>query len=153
MVEPAPTEVWFYHLERSTLEQVLPELLERTLKRGWRAQVRVSGNDLRDEIDEWLWTWREDSFLAHGLEHDPYPARQPILITSSPENLNKAQALFIIDQSEIGELEGWVRCFIIFDGRDDMATSRARDTWRRLKDSPVELAYWKQTDGGWQRAA
>ena len=33
-------EVWFYHLERSTADEVLPELLRRTLDRGWRALVR-----------------------------------------------------------------------------------------------------------------
>ena len=33
------TEVYFYHLERRTLEEVLPTLLERSLERGWRAAV------------------------------------------------------------------------------------------------------------------
>ena len=33
-------EVWFYHLERTGLEQALPELLNKTLARGWRALVR-----------------------------------------------------------------------------------------------------------------
>ena len=36
MSEPA-CDVWFYHLERTTLDQALPELLEKTLARGWRA--------------------------------------------------------------------------------------------------------------------
>jgi hypothetical protein len=35
-------EIWFYHLERSTLDQVLPELLDKTLQRGWCARVRIS---------------------------------------------------------------------------------------------------------------
>jgi 1-deoxy-D-xylulose-5-phosphate synthase len=38
---PAP-EIWFYHLERSGLEQVLPGLLEKTREKGWRALVRVA---------------------------------------------------------------------------------------------------------------
>ena len=33
-------EIWFYHLERSTLDQVLPTLLEKTLERGWRALIK-----------------------------------------------------------------------------------------------------------------
>ena len=153
MAEPASTEVWFYHLERSTLEQVLPELLDRTLKRGWRAQVRVADERLRDEIDERLWTWRDESFLAHGRADEPHAARQPILLTGNSENPNGAQALFIVDRSDIGELEGWTRCFIIFDGRDDAATAEARERWRELKQTGADLAYWKQTDEGWQRAA
>ena len=36
-------EVWFYHLERTGLDQALPELLEKTLARGWKAIVRATG--------------------------------------------------------------------------------------------------------------
>ena len=39
----AGPEIWFYHLERSTLDQVLPGLLEKTRERGWRALVRAEG--------------------------------------------------------------------------------------------------------------
>ena len=35
-------EVWFYHLERTSLDQALPELLEKTLARGWKAVVRTA---------------------------------------------------------------------------------------------------------------
>ena len=40
-----PCEVWFYHLERTSLDQALPELLEKTLARGWRALVRTPSRD------------------------------------------------------------------------------------------------------------
>ena len=29
-----PGELWFYHLERTTLADALPELLEKTLEKG-----------------------------------------------------------------------------------------------------------------------
>ena len=50
----APCEVWFYHLERSGLDQVLPDLLERTLARGWRALVRSDLPERLDHLDGWL---------------------------------------------------------------------------------------------------
>ena len=34
------TEVLFYHLEQRPLESVLPDLLQRSLERGWRAIVQ-----------------------------------------------------------------------------------------------------------------
>ena len=37
----AACEVWFYHLERTALDQALPELLEKTLPEGWKALVRT----------------------------------------------------------------------------------------------------------------
>lgn len=150
----AQGEIWFYQLERSTLDQVLPELLDRTLQRGWRARVRVADADQRREIDEQLWTWREDSFLAHGMADDDHAGRQPILLTADSENLNRSQALFIVDQSDMTLKEEFERCFIIFDGRDEAALATARARWKALKDQGANLAYWKQSEAGrWERAS
>ena len=150
----AKPEIWFYHLERSTLDQVLPGLLEKTLQRGWRALVRGAVAHRLDDIDEHLWTYRADSFLPHGLASQEHAVRQPILLSESGENLNGAQALFIVDESELGATEGYERCFIIFDGRNEQALQQARERWRTLKAAKANLAYWKQTDEGrWEKAA
>lgn len=147
------TEIWFYHLERSTLDQVLPELLDKTLQRGWRALVRIADPARMDEIDENLWTWRDDSFLAHGRAGQDHADRQPILLSQTGENPNAAQALFIVDQSDMGPVEGYERCFIIFDGRDETALNHARERWKALKGQMSNLAYWKQSDAGrWEKA-
>lgn len=150
----ASPEIWFYHLERSTLDQVLPGLLEKTRERGWKALVRASDPHLLDDIDERLWTYRDDSFLAHGRAGEAEAARQPILLTDSAENPNAAQALFIVDSAELGDTKGFDRCFIIFDGRNDEALSGARVRWKTLKDQGANLAYWKQSpEGRWEKAA
>lgn len=150
----AKLEIWFYHLERSTLDQVLPGLLEKMRERGWRALVRTADQRLLDDIDERLWTYRDDSFLAHGRATEADARRQPILLTESPENPNAAQALFIVDGSELGDTKGFDRCFIIFDGRDEAALATARARWKTLKDRGAELAYWKQSpEGRWEKAA
>ena len=145
LMSDAP-EIWFYHLERSTLDQVLPGLLEKTRERGWRALVRTA--------DERLWTYRDDSFLAHGRASEPDADRQPILLTQAGENPNGAQALFIVDDAELGDTKGFDRCFIIFDGRDEAALAAARTRWKTLKDAGAELAYWRQSpEGRWEKAA
>jgi len=153
-VSDAKTEIWFYHLERSTLEQVLPGLLEKTLQKGWRALVRVTPDNV-DEIDELLWTYRAESFLPHGRADAEHANRQPVLLTESGENLNSAQTLFIVDETELGDTEDFARCFIIFDGRNESSVQHARNRWRTLKDGgKAELQYWKQDEEGrWARAA
>ena len=115
--------------------------------------MRVDSERRLEDIDEHLWTWREESFLAHGRADEPNAERQPILLTQSMENPNGAQALFIVDGSDLGATETYQRCFIIFDGRDDTALTGARERWKGLKGQGANLAYWKQTDEGWQKAA
>ena len=147
-------EVWFYHLERSGLEEVLAPLLDRTLQRGWRALVR-SGDPARlAALDARLWTVRPDVVAPHGLATEPHAERQPVLLTAGPENPNGAQALFLVDGAEAGGLDGFARVLDIFDGRDDAVVARARDRWRVLKSKGAALSYWTQTEAGrWEKRA
>ena len=146
-------EVWFYHLEQTGLEQALPELLEKTLAKGWRAVVRAPSRERLEHLDGWLWTWREDSFLPHGAADQPNAERQPVVLTGGEGNPNGAQALFLIDGADPGEIEGFERCVILFDGRDEAATAEARGRWAALKRAGARISYWKQGERGWEKQA
>jgi DNA polymerase-3 subunit chi len=147
-------EVWFYHLERTALEAALPELLEKTLARGWRALVRAPDPDRIEQIDAWLWSWREDSFLPHGLAEEVHADRQPVLLTTGEANANDAQALFLIDRAEMGPLDGYERCILLFDGRDEVSLAKAREQWKAVKAAGHPASYWKQgAERGWEKQA
>ena len=147
-------EVWFYHLERTALDKVLPELLEKTLARGWRALVRTNQPERIEHLDAWLWAYRDNSFLPHGLDREPSSARQPILLTTGEDNGNGAQALFIIDDADPGDISTYERCVLIFDGQDDSAVASARRRWSGFKEAGRPVAYWRQgATRGWERQA
>jgi DNA polymerase-3 subunit chi len=149
-----PCEVWFYHLERTGLDQALPELLQKTLSRGWRALVRSPIKDRLEYLDGWLWSFRDEAFLPHGVAHEPLAERQPVLLSSDIENPNAAQALFLLDDAEPGPLEGFERCLILFDGRDETLTAAARKRWSELKGGGHPVSYWRQSEEGrWEKQA
>ncbi|HEY2708819.1 MAG TPA: DNA polymerase III subunit chi [Caulobacteraceae bacterium] len=149
-----PCEVWFYHLERTSLDTALPELLEKTLARGWRALVRSTERDRVEHLDGWLWSFRDDSFLPHGTEIEPSAERQPILITTGMGNPNGANALFLIDGAESGDISGYERCVLMFDGRDEAAVAAARGRWAGFKKQGASVSYWRQGEqGGWRKEA
>jgi DNA polymerase-3 subunit chi len=148
---PTSCEVWFYHLERTSLEQVLPELLEKTLNRGWRARVRTGDPRRIDAVDNWLWTYRDDSFLPHGMTGEPFAERQPVLLGDGSDNPNGAQALFLLD-GDPGDLAGYERCVVIFDGRDELALQGARALWSRYRTTGHAVTYWRQGENrGWEK--
>jgi len=150
----APCDVWFYHLERTALDQALPELLDKTLARGWKALVRTGDPQRLDHLDGWLWSFREDSFLPHGLADEPLADRQPVLLTTAQDNVNHAEALFLIDGAEPGALEGFERCILLFDGRDPEATALARERWKVFKSGGHPVSYWRQgEERGWVKQA
>jgi len=151
------TEVWFYHLQRETLETALPPLLQKSLERGWRAVVRAGGPERVDALDAHLWTWRAESFLPHGRHADGFPERQPIFLTDADENPNRAQALFLVDGAQPGDWSAMAaleRVILLFDGRDEAAVAEARGYWKDAKAAGHGVTYWKQAETGrWEKQA
>jgi DNA polymerase-3 subunit chi len=148
------TEVYFYHLESRTLEQVLPTLLERSLERGWRAAVQASSPERVEALNSLLWTYREDSFLPHGTSSDGAPAAQPIYLTVEEDNPNDAAVRFLVDGAKLDDSSGYARIVYVFDGRDEAAVAEARSAWTAAKDKGYAVSYWQQdADGRWQKKA
>ena len=147
------TEVLFYHLTESTLEEALPGLLERTLQRGWRAVVQTASAERREALDARLWTFRDDSFLAHGCDHEPHAPSQPILLTTGSGNPNAAEVRFLVDgAAPPPETGGYVRLVFMFDGHDEAQLEGARREWKVQKAAGHEVTYWQQTsDRRWVR--
>ena len=141
-------EVLFYHLTESRLEDALPDLLERSLARGWRVVVQTATEERRDALDGHLWTYKEDSFLPHGSDEDGSGALQPILLTASAEQRsNDPHVRFLVEGAVPESLDGCVRAVYLFDGRDDGQLSIARARWKAEKAAGHEVTYWQQTDG------
>lgn len=148
------TEILFYHLTESTLEDALPGLLERSLQRGWRAVVQTGSEDRRDALDQHLWTFRDDSFLAHGTDREAFPAEQPVLLTTGADNANGAQIRFLVDGAEPPDLSAYERAVFLFDGHDATQLEAAREHWKAMKAAGHEVTYWQQTpDRRWERKA
>jgi DNA polymerase-3 subunit chi len=150
------TEVLFYHLERASLEGVLPGLLEKTLERGWRACVRAGSRERVERLDAHLWTYRDESFLPHsaGGGKGGKAARQPIWLTDGEDAPNDPQILFLVDNAKANAdaIGGLDRCVMIFDGRDEEAVADARVFWKAAKDSGNDATYWKQSaQGRWEK--
>ena len=148
------TEVLFYHLQNAPLERVLPDLLERSLQRGWRAIVRAGGKERLDALNNTLWTYKDESFLPHGTTEDGPPEMEPVFLTTEEENPNGANVLFLVDGAEPGEVGGYERCVLMFDGRDADAVATARTHWKTLKDAGHDTTYWQQSETGkWEKKA
>jgi DNA polymerase-3 subunit chi len=147
-------EVLFYHMTESTLEDALPGLLERSVGRGWRAVVQTGSEERRDALDQHLWTFRDDSFLAHGTDREPLAAEQPVLLTTGDGNPNKADIRFLVDGAVPPELAGYERAVFLFDGHDDGQVEAAREHWKTMKAAGHTVTYWQQTtDRRWERKA
>ena len=149
------TEILFYHLQRQPIERVLPQLLEKSLERGWRVVVQAASDERIDALDAHLWTWRDDSFLAHGTDREAEVAMQPVLLTAQDHNPNGASVRFLIDGAPVpADAASYQRIVLLFDGEDDDAVAAARTRWTEAKAQGFEATYWQADENGrWQKKA
>ena len=148
-------EVLFYHLTASPLELSLPDMLEKSLDRGWRVLLRCGSEAGLARLDALLWTCRPDAFLPHGTSAGPHPARQPIYLTLGDENPNRANVLMLVDGARVApaEMAGFERTCLIFDGAEERALEAARADWRAVAAAGLPAIYWAQEHGRWVRKA
>ncbi len=146
------TDMLFYHLQHQPLEKVLPALLEKSLERGWRVAVQASEERV-EALDAHLWTYRDDSFLPHGTWRDPGTSDQPIVLTVSDDNPNRASVRFLLDGATVpADAAAYERIVLVFDGDDPDAVAAARSHWGEAKSRGFGVTYWQpDEEGRWQR--
>lgn len=148
------TDVLFYHLTETKLEDALPALLEKCFERRWKVGIEMRDPERLEKLDQHLWTYREDSFLPHGVDAAEMAEAQPILLSVSSANGNGATVRFYIDGA-VPELPlSYERVVFVFDGHDQGELETARGEWKRLKAEGHALTYWQQNNQGrWEKKA
>jgi DNA polymerase-3 subunit chi len=147
------TEIGFYHLTRTGVEQALPKLLDRTLAAGQRALVLCRTDQEAAALDKALWSSADPVWLPHGTAADGDADLQPIWIATEDSAPNGARFLFLTGGAESARTASFDRVFDLFDGNDPAAVEAARVRWRAAKAAGHTLTYWQQNNRSWEKKA
>lgn len=147
-------EISFYHLTLQPLSVALPKLLCKVREANMKAVVKVPSAVHMDDIDQALWTFDKESFLAHDTEQSKYPEDQPIYITTGEDNPASADVLVLTDGTTTELMDGYKRVLEMFDGNNPTAVEAARERWSSYKKDGHDISYFQQTEtGGWTKKA
>jgi len=149
------TEILFYHLTETRLEETLPGLVERSLARDWRVVLQCASREHLEMLDVRLWTFSDVAFIAHGCEMDEFAADQPVFLTlDADSNPNGAQIRFCLEGARAADFQSYQRLVVMFDGNDGAQLENARAQWREFKAQGGDVTYWQQNlNRGWEKKA
>jgi len=142
------TEIRFYQLSKKNVLEALPEILGKALARDFKIVIKTTDEDSVKEIDNYLWTYNNESFLPHGYKKNKNQSDQPIWITAGDDNPNNANMLVLINNTEVKDLSKTELCCKIFTGSDKEILDNACSTWDEYKKNGFNLSYFKQDDNG-----
>lgn len=148
------SEIRFYHLERQSLEQVLPSLVGKALEKGHRLFVKTSDEAAAEALSSSLWTGNPEGFLPHGTAKDGRAAMQPVWLGVGEENLNGADVLILTGDVTLDDVSEYALVCEMLDGRDEQAVQAARVRWKDYQAAGHAVTYWQQDPrGGWIKKA
>ena len=140
-------QVDFYQLGESPAERVIASIADKVLEQNGRLLVVAEDEAVLARLDRMLWDQAPTSFLPHGLAGGTDDARQPILLSTSPDAPNLARNMLIADGQWRDAVLSYDRGFYLFDNK---TLEDARLAWKLLAGRDgIERRYWAQEDGKW----
>jgi DNA polymerase-3 subunit chi len=144
-------QVDFYQLAGTPAELVIASIAEKVLAAGGRLLIIAGDESHLARLDRMLWDDGADRFIPHGLAGGADDARQPVLLSTSPDAPNQARNLLIADGAWRDSALAYDRSFYLFDAA---SLDAARLAWKLLAGREgVERRYWAQVDGRWTQQA
>ena len=140
-------QVDFYQLGEASVASVAAAIAGRLLAEDGRLLIVAAEEAALARLDRLLWDEEPTSFLAHGIVGGPDDARQPILLSTTPDAPNLARNLLIADGEWREAALTFDRAFYLFDGA---TLTGARLAWKLLAGREgVERRYWARQDERW----
>ena len=144
-------QVDFYQLAGAAPEQVIAGIAEKILSSDGRLIVIAEDQAFLARLDRLLWDQGSAAFLPHGLAGGADDARQPVLLSKTPDAPNLARNALIADGNWRESTLSYDRSFFLFDGD---SLSSAREAWKSLAEREgVERRYWAREGGKWVQKA
>jgi DNA polymerase-3 subunit chi len=143
-------KVDFYQLGATPIDSVVTALATRLLAEDQQLLLVSSDVSQLARLDRLLWS-DGPTFLPHGIAGTTEDARQPVLLSTTPDAPNLARNLLIADGEWREAALSFDRAFFLFD---ETHLEPARLAWKLLSGRDgVERRYWAQEDGRWTQKA
>lgn len=114
------TQIIAYYPNPDNQKKVLPKLLESIVAKGFRIHITCDSQERIQELDSFLWTYEQLSFLPHSTSVDSNLSENPIVISQDSEIKNNATVLVSDDMSIPKNYDAFEKIvFIVNDNEHD----------------------------------
>lgn len=142
-----------YFLPDAAKEKALCAILQKLREQGERAVVLASDSKKVERLDIALWTYRSNSFLAHGRSGDDFAEQQPIWLSDTLNHANGAKILVMFEPmaDRDGDASSFQRWIVFVDPQDQGERANLEKLRVKWKAQGSVLQAFLSQQGTWQR--
>ena len=142
------SEIFFYKLKNSSSEIFLTSLIEKSIENNWNSVVLLDNIERMEEINDFLWSYKDTSFLPHGSQNDKNSELHRVYLTCEEENPNDSDVIFSIDGLLIKNINSWQRCIYIFNEQNLKVVDQFNSYKKNIDQSQHVLKSFEQDING-----
>lgn len=86
-----------YLTTQGQLPKTFCQLAEKCYYTNLKTTVFTENEDYSNSLDRVLWTYSKKHFIPHATDKDPFPEKQPLLITNNAEKYNQSEIIFFVN--------------------------------------------------------
>ena len=131
--------------------QAMPKLLEKLYHDGVNCLIYSNNTALLQQINDYLWSYSDVSFLPHGMWDDNFAASQPILLSTSLNNINQATSLLVINGQFDGDYDLFESYYYFFNSDNENTAVINRGHWKNHHTLGHDLSMYRHGANGWEK--
>ncbi|MDC3067791.1 DNA polymerase III subunit chi [Paracoccaceae bacterium] len=147
----ATEQVFFYNSsDRDRLRDV-SILIENLYLRNNRILVLSSDQETASILDNFLWIYKEESFVPHSMQPNENGFPTPVFITTNIDEFHRYQTLLSINGILIENQKwaGFKKIYYFFSENDINEKQNARLMWKNFSSQNLVCKYWTYKNRKW----
>ena len=150
MIQSKLEKAFFYNATRREIVNDIAILTEKLYKKNNHILIYCADQETVDTLDEYLWSYREDSFIPHS-KNNKKKSFYPILITNEILNKHEHNILLVLNGVLIKETD-WPKfnkVYYFFDEQNHEEKENARSMWKSFSSLEIDCRYWVNKENKW----
>jgi DNA polymerase-3 subunit chi len=141
------TSYVFIDLPVNQKDRLICQLTEVYCQHKKKILIYSGSNAAARQLDQLLWTFKQESFLPHGLWPGSDFDDNPVLITSEAEQWPAADVVILETRLPLKKITGWRQVIDFTDAFDPDLLEISRARYKEcLSDLGIEVSHFKIND-------
>lgn len=144
-------EFFFYNIAGRDFFKDSAILIEQLFKQGKKALIVCSDDEVSSFFDDYLWSFKEESFIPHTVLDRETSQLETIIISKEKLSMAAFKSLVILKGSIVDTdyCNRFEKIYYFVDDNNDDEKKLARTLWRESVKQGTNCKYWKVEKNKW----
>ena len=144
-------KAFFYNSSHRDVVRDIAWLTENIFKKNNRIVIFCTDHETAEVVDDFIWSYRDDSFIPHSIKKHRETSLDPILVTTDLDGGYEHNVLVALNGVLIKEndWQRFTKIYYFFDDQDSEEKETARSMWKSFSSLDVNCKYWINEKNKW----